>query len=161
MVNQLIDIIGREAALFESFLQLLEQQQDFLVTNDVDGLNRITDLQREKLVQSQLLDKEREDLVAKIQIANKIDGDLNVSRLLELVDSQQANRLSQLRETIRDLNDRITDVRNQNATLLNRSREYIRKTLEMLTKLNQPETTYTPMGQGDPQQFNIAIDRRA
>ncbi len=161
MVNQLIDIIGREATLFESFLQLLEQQQDFLVTNDVDGLNRITDLQREKLVQSQLLDKEREDLVAKIQIANKIDGDLNVSRLLELVDSQQANRLSQLRETIRDLNDRITDVRNQNATLLNRSREYIRKTLEMLTKLNQPETTYTPMGQGDPQQFNIAIDRRA
>ncbi|MCK4633030.1 MAG: flagellar protein FlgN, partial [candidate division Zixibacteria bacterium] len=146
MVNQLIDIIGREATLFESFLQLLEQQQDFLVTNDVDGLNRITDLQREKLVQSQLLDKEREDLVAKIQIANKIDGDLNVSRLLELVDSQQANRLSQLRETIRDLNDRITDVRNQNATLLNRSREYIRKTLEMLTKLNQPETTYTPMG---------------
>ncbi len=161
MVNQLIDIIGREATLFESFLQLLEQQQDFLVTNDVDGLNRITDLQREKLVQSQLLDKEREDLVEKIRIANKIDGDLNVSRLLELVDSQQANRLSQLRETIRDLNDRIADVRNQNAMLLNRSREYIRKTLEMLTKLNQPETTYTPMGQGDPQQFNVAIDRRA
>jgi hypothetical protein len=26
MINQLIDIIGREAALFESFLELLEEQ---------------------------------------------------------------------------------------------------------------------------------------
>lgn len=161
MVNQLIDIIGREAAIFENFLGLLEQQQDFLLTNDVDGLNRITDLQREKLVESQLLDKEREELVEKIRIANKIEGDLKIARLLELVDSQQASRLTRLRETIRDLNDRITEVRNQNATLLNRSREYIRRTMEMLTKLNQPETTYTPVGPADPQQLNVAVDRRA
>ena len=161
MVNQLIDIIGREASLFETFLQLLEQQQDFLVTNDVDGLNRITDLQREKLVESQLLDKEREELVEKIRKANKIEGDLNVTRLLDLADSQQASRLTGLRETIRDLDDRITEVRNHNATLLNRSREYIRKTLEMLAKLNQPETTYTPVGTADPRQLNVAVDRRA
>ena len=51
MINKLIEIIGREAAIFESFLDLLEKQQRMLVENDADGLNRITDLQREKLVE--------------------------------------------------------------------------------------------------------------
>ena len=63
MVNSLIDILGREAALFESFLQLLEFQQKALVENDADELNRVTELQREKLIESNLLGKQREDIL--------------------------------------------------------------------------------------------------
>lgn len=161
MINKLIEIIGREAAIFEAFLELLEKQQEMLVKNDAEGLTHITDLQREKLVESQLLNKRRLELVSQIKIANNIEGDLNVTRLLDIVDQDQADRLQKLQRIILDLNDKITTTRNQNAMLLNRSRQYIMKTMEMLSRVNSPESTYTEKGASKENSKNVVVDRRA
>jgi hypothetical protein len=161
MINKLIEIIGREAGLFESFLALLEQQQTMLVNNDLDGLNNVTDRQREKLVESQLLNREREQLIQRIKAANAIEGDLNVTRLLEMVDENQAARLLQLKSLIYDLHDQISHVRNQNALLLNRSRQYIGKMMEMLSRVNSPEGTYSSSGVTACGESTVAVDRRA
>ena len=160
MIDRLIEIIGREAAVFESFLELLEKQQEALVKNDLESLKDVTDRQREKLVESQLLNKQREELVEKIKEVNRISGDLNVSRLLELVDKDRADRLSRLKNSITALNDKITEVRNQNALLLNRSREYIFKTMEMLSRINHPESTYSATGGQSHSEANVVMDRR-
>ncbi len=69
MVNQLVKIIKCEAALFESFLDLLAQQQTMLIKNDSEGLNRITAEQQEKTVESRRLSSEREKLVDEINRA--------------------------------------------------------------------------------------------
>ncbi len=161
MINRLIETIGREAALFESFLELLEEQQDMLVKNDHVGLTNVTDRQREKLVESQLLAKRRVELVQEIAATNSIEGDLNVSRLLELVDQEQADRLVTLQKSILGLYDKITKTRNQNAMLLNRSREYILRTVEMLSKINSPEPAYSAAGAPTEQHSTLAVDRRA
>ena len=161
MIDQLIEIIGREAVLFESFLELLEQQQQMLIHDDIDGLNQVTELQRQKVLESQALDGEREQLVVAVREQNDIEGDLNITRLLDLVDDARAERLTQLRTTVRDINEKIMEVRNQNANLLNRSREYIQKTMQMLSRINQPEGNYTPTGVSDPGRMNVAVDRRA
>lgn len=160
MVNRLIEILSREAALFESFLELSEQQQQMLVNNDRKGLVQITDRQREKLVESQLLNSERLKLVEKIKSVNAIDGDLNVSRLLELVDENQAEQLTQLRHLIYELHDKITDVRNQNAMLLDRSREYIARMMKMLSNVNRSPGAYTMDGTETQGSNVLAIDRR-
>lgn len=159
MIDKLIEIIGKEAALFESFLELLEKQQRMLVENNLDGLNEVTADQREKMTESQLLNNRRLELVELIKRDKQIQGDLNVTRLLDLVDKQQADRLSQLQIIIMDLNDKITYTRNQNAMLLNRSREYISKTIDMLSKINTKETTYSPTGMNSDQRMSVAIDR--
>ncbi|MDH4156013.1 MAG: flagellar protein FlgN [candidate division Zixibacteria bacterium] len=161
MIDRLIEIIGREAAVFECFLELLEKQQEALVKNDLEALKNITSLQREKLVESQLLNKQREELVEEIKQVNLISGDLNVTRLLKLVDKDRADRLSRLKNSILALNDKINDVRNQNALLLNRSREYIHKTMEMLSRINHPESTYSRTGSQSRHEANVAMDRRA
>jgi hypothetical protein len=161
MINRLIGLIGKEANTFEDFLGLLEQQQQALVKNDRDALNSVTDLQREKLVESQLLNSKREDLVRQIQSANAIEGDVNVSRLLGIVDKDQGRRLTDLRKIISDLNDKITETRNQNAILLNKSRSYIQETLERLSRLNQTSNGYANDGTSSEQGSVIAVDRRA
>ena len=160
MINKLIETIGREAGLFESFLALLEQQKQMLVSNDLEGLNQVTDRQREKLVESQLLGKEREQLIEHIRVANAIEGDLNVTRLLEMVDENQAARLVQLKSLIYGLHDQITEVRNQNAMLLNRSRQYIGKMMEMLARVNSPEGAYSSGGVATSSNSTVAVDRR-
>ncbi len=160
-VAGLIEIISQEAAIFEDFLMLLGRQQEILVKNDVEGLNRITSLQREKVVESQLLNRRREDLISEIKAANLIEGDLNVSRLIELVDEDQGNRLLQLRSIISGLNTKINQVRDQNALLLNRSREYIARTMELLSKINNPNSNYTQNGAPAKNGSAVAVDRRA
>ncbi|MDD3732102.1 MAG: flagellar protein FlgN [candidate division Zixibacteria bacterium] len=160
MVNKLIEIISKEAALFESFLELLERQKEMLVANDLKGLNEVVECQREKLIESKLLNKQREELVAAIKASRAIDGDLTVTRLLKLVDENQASRLTQLRDIINSLNEKITDARNANAMLLNHSREFIARTMEMLSKINNPDNIYARDGRNEKQGSNIMVDRR-
>ena len=160
MVDRLIDILNREANLFESFLELLEQQRQRLVENDVEGLDQVTELQREKLIENRILNREREELVTQIKAANAVEGDLNVTRLLDMVDRDRADQLTRLRDTILKLSDRITKVRNQNAMLLNRSREYIARTMEMLSRIQNPGGLYAVGGTEPHPAGNVAVDRR-
>lgn len=161
MINRLIEIISKEAALFESFLDLLEQQKRSLVTNDVTDLTRITEEQQRKLTESQMLDRERRQLVERIKAANEIDGDLTVTRLIELVDDQQARRLRELKELVLGLNTKITETRNSNAMLLNQSREFIARTMAALARVNNPESTYAPRNAKAEKRGSVMMDRRA
>lgn len=161
MINKLIAVIGREAELFETFLDLLEQQQRMLVKNDLKGLTEVTSQQQEKLIVSQNLNRHRLELVEAIKRDRQLEGDLNVTRLIEIVDREQADRLSLLQKIILNLTDKINETRNQNALLLNRSREYIVKTVEMLARINSPKTGYTSGGVTEDTRDNLALDRRA
>ena len=161
MVNDLIEIVSKEAALFESFLNLLEKQKEMLVTNNLGGLTEVTAQQQEKLTESRLLSKRREELVERIKAVNEIEGDLTVARLLELVDDQQADRLRHLKDLILSLNAKIGETRNSNAMLLNQSREFIARTMAALARINSPEATYTPSAVTARTDSNIVVDRRA
>lgn len=159
-MDRLIDILGREAALFESFLQLLERQQRALVDNDAEELGRITELQREKLSESTLLHRERESVIGAIKENNAIEGDLTVSRLVEIVDKSQAEVLTRLRDAILNVNERILNTRNQNAMLLNKSREYINRMMKMLSAVGDPTPEYTAGGAERNSGRNVAVDWR-
>ena len=160
MINQLIDIISREALLFESFLELLEQQKAALVANNLPELNHLTRLQQEALAQSRKLDDERVRVVAAIKAERQFDGDLTVSRIIALANSEQASRLTELRELLLGLNDRILEVRNTNAFLINESRELISRTMTMLSRGKQSDATYTRYAARDERRRSVALDRR-
>ena len=160
MINQLIDIISREALLFESFLELLEQQKAALVANNLPELNHLTRLQQEALAQSRKLDDERVRVVAAIKAERQFDGDLTVSRIIALANSEQASRLTELRELLLGLNDRILEVRNTNAFLINESRELISRTMTMLSRGKQSDATYTRDAARDERRRSVALDRR-
>jgi flagellar biosynthesis/type III secretory pathway chaperone len=161
MIDQLINIISKEAALFENFLDLLERQKQALVKSDHVALAALTERQHEKLAESRLLAKQREQIVAAIKRELAVDGDLTVSRLIAMVDQDKADRLRQLREAIMSLHDQITLVRNSNAMLLNQSREYVARTMAMLSQLNDPDPGYGKSGTSTNSSRALALDRRA
>jgi len=162
MVNQLIEILGKEAELFESFLHLLEQQKETMVANDLDSLREITARQQMLLGETRRLGKRREEVVEEIRQANAIEGDLTVTRLLDIVDQDEADRLAQLRDTILSLDDKIAQIRNTNAMLVNQSRQFISKTMAALARINHPEpATYSSPGSLKANDGHIMVDRRA
>ncbi len=161
MVDRLITVISKEAAVFDTYLTLLEQQKDALVSNDLERLNAITVRQREVIVQTRLLGREREQLIEDIRSSHAIDGDLTLSRLLDLVDAAQASQLTRLQDLILSLNEQINDVRNTNALLLNKSRESIASLMNLLARIQHPENTYSRAGTGRQSDAAMAVDRRA
>lgn len=160
-VLELIEILRKEASLFETFLVLMEEQQEALIKNDIERLNGVTDIQREKAVESKLLSKRREDLTKELASEVGSEEDLTISRLIECVSSDQAIILGQLRDSILDLNNRIVRVRSQNELLINRSRENIMKTMELLGSINAPEENYHREGKRKTEIRSLALDRRA
>lgn len=161
MIDQLIHIITREAQLFEAFLDLLKQQQQVLVQNDIEGINRITELQQEKLRESRQLNSERERIVAEIGSANALEGDLTVSRLLKIANADEAARLEQLQQLVMSLHEQINSTRNSNALLLNQSREFVANTMSMLGRIHAPSSSYSSAGKETTEQEAIIMDRRA
>ena len=80
--------------------------------------------------------------------------------LLGLTEPTISHHLTRLRDAILDLNTRITESRNTNALLLNRSREYISRIMDMLARLHTPGGTYDRRGTAGPKNAALAVDRR-
>jgi len=160
LVMELIEVLKEEASLFETFLGLLEKQQRALVENDIAELNKITGIQHQKAVESRRLSKSREELVRKLSSDGASKEDLTISRLIQSVSSGQAVILGQLKNTILDLNEKIEKMRNQNEMLINRSRENILMTMELLGRIGAPGSNYQSRGKVEPVNKNIALDRR-
>jgi hypothetical protein len=160
MINQLIDVIGREAACFESFLRLLTEQKQALVTNDINELNRITRLQQQLLHESHELSTRREQVIVRIESECDLKEDLTISRLIAMADSEQAGRLRQLRDLLLSLNEQILEVRNTNAMLINQSREMIARTMAMLSRPEHSDATYARNARPTERAVAVALDRR-
>lgn len=160
MIDQLIQVISDEALLFEEFLQLLDRQKEALVANDTNRLNQVTQLQQQKLLECRALDRRREKVIAAIKADNALEGDVTVTRLIEYADEDQSHRLTLLRDTIFSLNERVNESRNTNALLLNRSREYISRIMNMLARLHTPDGTYGRKGAARQESAALAVDRR-
>lgn len=142
LLARLIKIIGREASVFECILRLIKQQKSEKTRLGIEEQNRLTALQRVKLVESRILRKKREKLISRIKSANAIQGDLNISRLLELVDEEEGNKLIELGNLISGLSTKMGQIRDQNTQLLERTRENISKTLEFLSKVNSQQSSF-------------------
>jgi hypothetical protein len=161
LVMELIGVLKKEASLFETFLELVEQQQKALVKNDMETINRITEAHREKVIESGILSKKRESIIAEIIDDEDARNDLTISRLIKMVSEEQSGILGNLRNMMLELNDKITKVGNQNEMLINRSRENIMKTMELLGRIITPEDSYQNQGKKNRSQASLALDRRA
>jgi len=161
LVRELIITLEKEASLFETFLELLEEQQRALVKNDIALLNNVTEQQREKLIETGNLARKRETIISRLTSDGNLADDLTISKLIASVSPGQANMLETIRETILDLNEKIIKTRSQNEMLINRSRENIVKTMELLGRFKVPKNNYSGEGGLKNAQVNIAVDRRA
>ncbi len=161
LVQELIKVLKMEASLFETFLELLDRQQQVLVSGDIDELNNVTELLREKTINSAILARKREEIIRRLSSETNLTEDLTVSRLIDSVPPGQATVLDQIRETILDLNEKITRTRSQNEMLISRSRDNIMKTMELLTQFGKPGNNYHSGGKTSSPENNLALDRRA
>jgi Mg2+ and Co2+ transporter CorA len=161
LVQELISVLKKEASLFGTFLELLEGQQKALVNNDAAALNKITEVQREKVVESGILAERREEITRRLSSEQSLAENLTISRLIDTVSPGQATVLEQLRDTILDFHEKIGKLRSQNEMLICRSRDSIMKTMELLGRFKMRDGNYHRKGRKNSAETNVALDRRA
>lgn len=161
LVQQLIEILKREASLFETFLTLSARQQAALVKNDLNELNAATEQLREKVIEANLAAKKREELIRNISADMGSRENLTITKLMKAVASGQSETLGNLRHTLLDFQQKIAKINSQNEMLINHSRENIMKTMQLLARLTANDKSYVNDGKPSSTQTSLTLDRRA
>jgi hypothetical protein len=144
-ILQLIKLIGEEVVIFETFVELLNRQQEALVANDMEFLAAVTQEQERLALTTSQAEKRRTELVRTLSYElNRNSSDINLTELTKLVAEPESNQLRTLQNTLIGLHEQISTIKSRNDILIRKSMEYINNTLTHLSATGEKEATYAP-----------------
>lgn len=142
-ILQLVKLIGEEVVIFETFLQLLNRQQEALVGNDMESLQAVTLEQEQLAVRTSQVEQRRAELVRSLsQEMNRNQSDINLTELTKLVSEPESNQIRSLQSTLLKLHEQISTIKSRNDFLIKKSMEYLDNTLSYLATAGEKKATY-------------------
>jgi hypothetical protein len=142
---KLSKVVAREVEHLDSLLQLLTDQQRFLVEKNVAAVEENVQRQEQAISYSRELEAERQRLLGRL--AERVDGnprELTLSKLTDVLSGTYATRLKKMQQTMLSITGNIQHVRQQNEMLINRSLMHIRETMRLLAGSQATAPEYAP-----------------
>jgi ABC-type phosphate transport system auxiliary subunit len=148
LVSQLIAVIQREISCLERFLTLLSEEQRFMVENDIGSLRKSMKEQDEAIRDQRQLEEARikltDSLAGKLKIGKK---EINISKLIELVEESYSTELRELQSTLACLYARLERQRKKNEFLIRQSMKHLDKSIEVFLGLKSRESVQFASGE--------------
>jgi len=139
-VSQLIEVIHKEIMCLEKFLSLLSEEQKFLVDSEVDSLRRCIKDQEKTIGEARKLEETRIKLTDSLAEKLKIDkGEINISKLIELVEESYSAKLRELQSTLFALYAKLERQRKKNEFLIKQSMKYVDKSMKIFMGLEEKD----------------------
>ena len=116
LLENLIDVLGRETQEYETLVTFAEQKTPAIVKGDIESLKKITEDEQEVVGRIQKMEKQRNKFLA--DIANVVNRDVETLKLIDLIqmldkmpDQQQKleavqKRLGATITSLREVNDK-------------------------------------------------------
>ncbi len=162
LFKKLTDIVAREVEQFELFLKLLTEQQDYLVGNDVENLNRVVKAQEEAILVLKDLEASRMRVVEAISERSDNDPtDMTLSKIAETFAIPQSGKLEKMQQSLLELHERVSRAKDRNEFLIKKSMEHIDGTVRMLASSGVEVPTYKNGNDVEQSKQSIAVDRTA
>ena len=131
---QLVEIVRKEVETFQSLLDSMNGEQNSLVRQDVEGIQRAVEEQRELAANAGALERARVKLVTELsRELGETASDLTLKRLIDRIEGPQSRQLGEMRDTLISMHEKIQEANRQNALLIKQSMKYVDKTLQILT----------------------------
>ncbi|MFQ6003689.1 MAG: flagellar protein FlgN [Candidatus Zixiibacteriota bacterium] len=144
LVSQLIEVINRESKCLEKFLTHLSEEQEFLVKKDIDSLRRSIKDQGKTIREARKLEETRLKLTDDLAEKLKIDkDDVNMSKLIELVEESYSAKLRELQSTLSSLYAKLERQRKKNEFLIKQSMKYVDKSIKVFSGLEGRDQSYS------------------
>lgn len=144
LMENLIDVLYKEAEEYEALLGLSMKKTPIIVANNVGELQRITDEEQEVVGRIHSLDKERISVTK--DIANVLNKDVKMMKISDVVEvlSKRPDEQKKLQDAQRKLTDvakKLQRVNNQNSMLIEQALELVGYEINMYQAIKRaPET---------------------
>ncbi len=149
MINDLISMLNNQAQTYEELYGLSLEKKDAIVKDNLEELQKITDLENILVSQHQRVEKKRALLMGDIAIVlGRKEKELSLATLIELMEGQNEHEeLIRVRARMRDALDKLAKSNEINSMLIQTSLEYIDYSLNVMqSSINQEFTSYSVQG---------------
>lgn len=149
LIDKLIEVLNKEASVYEGILKLSKKKTDVIISGKVSELEGITKAEQSVIVTLGKLEEEREKLVE--QIAVQLDmkaSDVKLSDLIKLLPQEQAEKLKECHDTLPKVFSDIQNANVVNSKLIRNSLDYIDFSINVLTSTGTTGN-YGNSGQSD------------
>ena len=144
LMENLLEVLGQESAEYEGLVELSQKKTPFIVSGDLENLQKITD--DEQIIMSRLhnLEKKREEVTA--DIANVLNRDVETLKLANLIDMlsgrpEEQARLAEVHDRLRNVVHALQRTNEQNKELLNNALEMVEFEMNLVQAMKAaPET---------------------
>ena len=144
LMENLLEVLDQESAEYEGLVELSQKKTPFIVSGDLENLQKITD--DEQIIMSRLhnLEKKREEVTA--DIANVLNRDVETLKLANLIDMlngrpEEQARLAEVHDRLRNVVHALQRTNEQNKELLNNALEMVEFEMNLVQAMKAaPET---------------------
>ena len=158
LVSQLIEVINKEISCLERFLTLLSEEQEFLVEKDIDSLRKSIEEQEKTIQDERKLEEARIKLTDSLAGNLKIDKEeVNISKLIELVEESYSTELRQLQSTLASLYAKLERQRKKNEFLIRQSMKYVDKSIKVFLGLERRGSGQFASGQQNQDAYSRKV----
>jgi flagellar biosynthesis/type III secretory pathway chaperone len=158
-ITDLIGILNDEVGLLRRLHSILDQQQGALVTGDVDAIHHRVEDQMSVLKAIAPLEERRREALRRLGDARGGAGFPHLESLIEHAPGAQAEKMREIRSSLREILDAIGTVNRHNGMLINQSLSYIDQVLKLVAGEDGTSTVYTPDGEVKSMTGQIVVDR--
>ncbi len=149
MINDLLEVLNMQAQTYEELYGLSQEKKDAIVKDEIDELQKITNLENILLTQHQRTEKKRVQLMEDIaSVLGSKEKDIDLGSLAELMEGQDEQAgINQVRARIREALGKLALVNELNTSLIGSALEYIEYSINVMqSSVNQELATYSVQG---------------
>ena len=170
LLENLVDVLDRECALYERLLDLSAKKTPVIVQRDLKALAKITEDEQAVVSLIKAVDKERDMVMRDIaKVIGEVPGELKLTNLVRMLGSrpEEQKKLAVWRDKLKTVSENVQRVNDQNQILLQSSLEMVQYEMNIIQAARRaPETAnytkyagtrgdliaVTPMGRFDAKQ---------
>lgn len=150
LVDELIGILNKEAALYEDVLKLSKNKTGIIVEGKVSELENIVKLEQSMILQMGKLEDVRESLVEKLsKHLNAGPAEQTVTQLSKLLQKENSSRLNACQQKLTKVLGELKDTNGLNSRLIKNSLDYIDFSVNLLTNTGTAGNLYSNSGQAN------------
>jgi flagellar biosynthesis/type III secretory pathway chaperone len=139
----LIDLLTRQAEIYEELLSLADEKKSMILQNDLEALRQATSRENELIGGFLKTETNRMALIEKITGEKEI----SLSDFIERYTPSEKNSLQRLKQRIHATIDALRPVNARNKVMLDHSLEYIAFTMNILRDAYHGSAYYTALGE--------------
>ncbi|MGN0507547.1 MAG: flagellar protein FlgN [Lachnospiraceae bacterium] len=147
LMEELITTLRSEFAAYQEMLPVVEKKTQAIISNDLQQLQQITDLEQEAIGKINTLEQKRTGIISNIAVVlNKKASELTLPVLIGLLDRQpkEQRELAELHKNMLELLKRLSEVNGHNKNLIEQSLEMISYNMNLIQSARiVPGNNYT------------------